>query len=92
MTKDQLIIYLTNTKTQKNLEASVWSDLTAALNGLTSTEKDKIAQRIATGAGQAVVNQIQREMEVNAKALASAEATNALADDTLSLGDLDSLL
>ena len=92
MTKDQLITYLTNTKTQKNLEASVWSDLIAALNGLTSTEKDKIARRIATGAGQVVVNQIQREMEVNAKALASVEATNALADDTLSLGDLDSLL
>ena len=92
MTKEQLITYLTKTKTRKLLEASVWSDLTTALGGLTTEEKDDIAVRIATGAGQAVINKIQSEMETNAEALATTEVTAALADDTLSLAELDSLL
>ena len=92
MTRDQLIAYLTRKKTQKLLEASVWADLTAALSGLTSEDKDDIAVRIATGAGQAVINKIQAEMEVNAEALATAEVLAAMSDDTLSLSELESLL
>ncbi len=92
MTKDQLRHFLTGKKAKKLLEESTWQDLTAALGGLTSDQKDEIARLVAIGSGQSVINKLQRVMSDNARAEAATIVTTAFSDDNLTLQELEDLL
>ena len=91
MTKEQLIHFLATRKATKLTQNAVWSDLTAVVATLSNEEKDAISKSIANGSYSGL-DAVRRAMVDNFRTAAELEANTALADDSLTLGELDSLL
>ena len=92
MTKDQLITWMASRKQKKLLQSADWGDLITAIGDLSAEEKDEIAKQVATGQSVAAVQNLSRIMQTNAMQTAKTEATTALADDNLTLAEMQSLL
>ena len=91
MTKDQLIHFISNRRADKLLKSASWSDLTAAVSSLTAQQRDEIAKGVANS-NYSSIEPLRRIIVDTLRNQAQTETATALADDNLTLQELDDLL
>jgi len=91
-TREQIIEIVSKILVQRKVEESTWADLVNAVQNINSVDKTNLVRLLAeskdTGAGKILKEALYR----NAESRALDEANILLADDTLSISELDRLL
>ena len=91
-TKEQLITILANHKKKGLFDSAQWSDLVSAISGIDQTTKDEIVGHLVTGEDTQAGYVLRQLLLTDAEARAETIATDILADDTISLAELDTIL
>lgn len=87
-TKDEITEIVSKRLYQTHYEALVFADLVTAVGGLTTLQKTKLMDGIIEGQELAVGTFLHELMIDVANAKADVEATNLMADDNLTLAEL----
>lgn len=91
-TKEQLAIELAAGKTEEFLKDSTWADLTNAMTSQNPGQKQKLLSTLTNGntkqAGETLRGWLQKDAEARAKVYVDAR----LADDSLTITELDEVL
>lgn len=69
-----------------------WAQFVDAMTGMTAQEKAELLAVVRGQSAQAIGDAVLRQTRAHIKTLAVAEATTRLADDTLSLAEMDGVL
>jgi len=91
VTKTELIAFLASRKAQHDLGAVVWADVVAAVQALTADQKNAIVSAVRErriDVGRLLVTAVADLVESRA----STAVQNALADDTLTVSELTTLI
>lgn len=91
-TKDEMAIILTSRHTRTMFEVSTWSDLVDAIQGATPQQKDHLVQLLIDGKTNIAGKKLRDALQNNAKVRAKTYVDGILADDNLTLQELDSVL
>ena len=91
-TKDQIVSILTRKKTGEMLNASAWGDLVSAIQTATPAQKNEIVKQLVSGKSKLAGVTLQGLLNENAKERAKSFVNTALANNSLSLEELDDLL
>lgn len=91
-TKEQLTTILAKHKKQEKYESSTWQDLVTSIGGAAQTDKDQLLTEILTKNDTQFGYLARMLLESNAEQRAYDAAEAILADDTVSLAELDTLL
>lgn len=90
--KEELAVILTRKQTDKMFAESTWANLVSAIQAVTGNQKEKLVDMLVNGqskkAGEALRNLLRKDAQVRAKA----HVDSALADDSVSITELDDLL
>lgn len=91
-TKEEISVILSKRKLPEMVSNSTWADLVSSISSLSQAEKDSLVQLIISGSSKKVGDRLKRALHENAKERAVASVDILLADDNLSLTELDSLI
>lgn len=90
-TKEEITQIIANKLYDKHYSALVFGDLTAYVGGLGEQGKAKLLDAILTGKDADVGEFLRSGMVATAEANALAEATTMMADDSLSLAEMQAI-
>ena len=91
-TKEELIVILAKHKKNEFFQSSTWADLVRTIGGTTQAEKDSFMMDIILKKDTAFGYSARMLLEKDAEQRAYDAAEAILADDTVSLTELDTLL
>ena len=92
MTKDEMIIRIADRILPQFIALGTWADLVNSVQAMDTTDQNKLLQATLSGDTQEVGSVLVKALRVELKASALIEATNMLADDSLSLAELEQIL
>lgn len=92
MTKEELKAILVKRIAPKRRVALVWSDVTAAVGAATQADKDELVQHIRDGNARLLGDRLLALVAARVKTQSEAEADTILADDSLTLTELERIL
>ncbi len=91
-TKDQIIDILSQRKVSSQMNSSTWNDLVSAIQVYDAQQKERFVKFIIEGRHNEVGRLLQDALLANAEQRAKDEVSAMLADDTLSLTEIDELV
>lgn len=91
-TRQEIIDIIAKILIQKKVEESTWSDLVTAVQGIKQTDRDNLVRLLGESKEAGAGKILKDALYDNAKTRAFDEANQLLADDLLSLAELDRIL
>lgn len=91
-TKEEMAVILSKRLVSQKLSESTWSDLVLAISGSTAQQKEWLVKHIAQNKHKQVGEALHKALVKNAEDRAKLDVDAMLADDTLSLAELDTLI
>ena len=92
MTKDEAIAIIARKLAPKYGETLTWAQFVDAVTGLTADEKATLVGLVRRQNAEGIGNMLLGQVRAHVRTLAVTEATTMLADDALSLAELDKVL
>ena len=91
-TKEELAAQLARKRTKQVFRESLWSDLVNSIQSATPSQRDALVQMLIHGEVKKAGDTLRNRLFADAKARAAAQIDAILADDNVSLAELDDLL
>ena len=91
-TKDEMATLLSRKLVSAKMDDSSWSDLVTAIQATTAQEKTWLVKQIAQAKYREVGQALHTALLKDAESRAKTEVDTMLADDTLTLAELDTLI
>ena len=91
-TKDEMATLLSRRLVSAKMDDSTWSDLVASIQATTPQEKDWLVKQIAQAKYREVGQALHAALLKDAEERAKTAVNTMLADDTLTLAELDTLI
>jgi len=91
-TKEELINMFAKQNARKFLAKTAWADLVKSVQGLSQSEKVDLVNALRSGQAKRAGNIMQKALLADASERSKADVTKKLANDSLSLDEINSLL
>lgn len=91
-TKEEIAGILAKRKVSDALASSTWADLVASIQLFTPEQRNNFVRLVANGNTKTAGEKLKQALYINAQERARADVDALLADDSLTIGELDSLI